>query len=91
MTDLQVQDGVVSENGQSYRVVTSTTQTVADPVTGVAMQTSSTRMWSGESLWLRIVGLVAAVVVGLLAINFVLHAAGASDVGFGAFIFSIGT
>ena len=91
MPDVQQQDRVVSEDGQNYRGVTSTTQTLADPVTGASMRTSSTRMWSGESLWIRTVGLIAAVVVVLLALDFVLHATGAANIGFGAFIFSLGT
>src|ERR1035441_2178784 len=91
MTDTQVQDRVVSDNGQSYRVLTNTTQTTSDPVTGAAMRSSSTRTWSGQSPWLGIVGLLAAIVLVLLAMDFVLHAAGGANVGVAAFIFSVGS
>jgi hypothetical protein len=91
MTDTQAQDRVVSDDGQSSRGVTNTTQTMSDPVTGAAIRSSSTRMWSGQSPWLGIVGLLAAIVLILLALDFVFHAAGANNVGFAAFIFSAGS
>ena len=91
MIDTQVQDRVETGDGQSYRGVTSTTQTTADPVTGAATRRSSTRTWSGQSPLVGIIGLMAAVVIVLLALDFIFHATGAANVGFGAFIFSAGT
>ena len=90
MADMQVQERVVSDDGQSYRGVTSTTQTISDPVTGVATQRSSTLAWSGRPLAARAVGLAAGIVVIFLAFDFIFHAAGAANVGFGAFVYSIG-
>ena len=80
---MQEQDRVVSNDGQNYRGVTSTTQTTSDPVTGAATRRSSTWAWSGRPLAARLVGLAAGIV-------FIFHAAGAANVGFGAFIFTIG-
>jgi hypothetical protein len=80
----------VSNDGQIYSGVTSTTQTTADPVTGAATSRSSTVSWSGRPLASRIVGLAAGIVFLFLGFDFIFHAAGAADVGFGAFIFSVG-
>ena len=91
MTDVQVQDRVASSDGQNYSGVTRTTQTTADPVSGAETQRSSTRMWSGRSSGVGVVWLIASVVLVLLALDFVFHATGAASVGFGAFIFSVGT
>ena len=90
MTDTQARDRVVSNDGQIYSGVTSTTQTTADPVTGAATSRSSTVSWSGRPLASRIVGLAAGIVFLFLGFDFIFHAAGAADVGFGAFIFSVG-
>ncbi len=87
---MQVQDRVVSNDGQNYRGVTSTTQTTSDPVTGAATRRSSTRAWSGRPLAARIVGLAAGIVLIFLGFDFSFHAAGAANVGFGAFIYTIG-
>ena len=87
---MQVQERVVSNDGQDYRGVTSTTQTTSDPVTGLATRRSSTRSWSGRPLAARIVGLAAGIVVIFLGFDFIFRAAGAADVGFGAFIYTIG-
>ena len=87
---MQVQDRAVSSDGQNYGGLTSTTDTTADPVTGGSTRRSSTRTWSGRSPGTTLVGLLAGVVVVLLGFDFAFHAAGASDVGFGAFIFSVG-
>jgi hypothetical protein len=91
MTDMQTRDQAVSTDGQSQSGVTSTTQTAADPVTGASMRRSTTRAWSGRSPGVEIVWLVAGVVLAFLALDFVFHAAGAHNVGFGAFVFSVGT
>jgi hypothetical protein len=87
---MQEQDRVVSNDGQNYRGVTSTTQTTSDPVTGAATRRSSTWAWSGRPLAARLVGLAAGIVFIFLGFDFIFHAAGAANVGFGAFIFTIG-
>ena len=91
MTDMQTRDQAVSIDGQSQSGVTSTTQTTADPVTGASMRRSTTRAWSGTSPAVGIVWLLAGIVLAFLALDFVFHATGASNVGFGAFVFSVGT
>ena len=83
VADMQVQERVVSNDGHDYRGVTSTTQTASDLVTGVATRRSSTRAWWGRPLAARIDGLAAGIV-------FIFRAAGAADVGFGAFVYTIG-
>jgi len=83
VADMQVQERVVSNDGHDYRGVTSTTRTASDLVTGVATRRSSTRAWWGRPLAARIDGLAAGIV-------FIFRAAGAADVGFGAFVYSSG-
>lgn len=90
MSDTQMQDRVVGNDGQTYSGVTSTTRTTSDPLTGAATSRSSTVSWSGRPLASRIVGLAAGIVFLFLAFDFIFHAAGAADVGFAAFIFAIG-
>jgi hypothetical protein len=90
MADMQVQDRVVSNDGQTYSGVTSTTQTTSDPYTGAATRRTSTSSWSGRPLAARIVGLAAGIVFILLGFDFIFHAAGAANIGFGAFIYAIG-
>jgi len=90
MTDTQVRDQAVANDGQNYSGVTSRAQTTVDPVTGATMQRSSTRAWSGTSP-VGIVWLLAGIVLALLALDFVFHATGANNVGFAAFVFSVGT
>ncbi|MGD0044954.1 MAG: hypothetical protein ABSE84_31910, partial [Isosphaeraceae bacterium] len=84
MADMQVQEQVVNNDGHDYRGVTSTTRTTSDPVTGAATQLSSTWAWSGRPLAARIVGLAAGIVFIFLGFDFIFHAAGAANVGFGA-------
>ena len=90
MADTEARDRVVSNDGQIYSGVTSTTQTTSDPVTGTAVSRSSTLSWSGRPLANRIVGLAAGIVFIFLGFDFIFRAAGAADVGFGAFVYSIG-
>ncbi len=90
MADTEVKGRVVSNDGQIYSGVTSTTQTTSDPVTGAAVSRSSTLSWSGRPLANRIVGLAAVIVFIFLGFDFIFHAAGAANVGFGAFVYSIG-
>ena len=91
MTDVQTRDQSVSTDGQNQSGVTSTTQTSADPVTGASMRRSTTRAWSGTSPAVGIVWLLAGIVLAFLALDFIFHATGANNVGFAAFVFSVGT
>jgi hypothetical protein len=91
MTDMQTRDQAVSTDGQSRSGVTSTTQTAADPVTGASMRRSTTRAWSGTSPAVGIVWLLAGIVLAFLALDFIFHVSGANNVGFAAFVFSVGT
>jgi threonine/homoserine/homoserine lactone efflux protein len=90
VADMQVQERVVSNDGHDYRGVTSTTRTASDLVTGVATRRSSTRAWWGRPLAARIVRLAAGIVFIFLGFDFIFRATGAADVGFGAFVYSIG-
>jgi hypothetical protein len=90
MADMQVNEQVVSD-GQNLSGVTSTTQTTADPATGAQMQRSTTRMWAGRSPGVELVWLIAGIVIAFLALDFIFHALGANNVGFAAFVFSVGT
>jgi hypothetical protein len=91
MTDMQTRDQAVSTDGQSQSGVTSTTQTVADPVTGASMRRSTTRAWAGTSPAVGMVWLLAGIVLAFLALDFIFHASGANNVGFAAFVFSVAT
>jgi hypothetical protein len=91
MTEMQTRDQSVSNDGQNQSGVTSTTQTSADPVTGTGMRRSTTRAWSGTSPAVGIVWLLAGIVLAFLALDFIFHATGANNVGFAAFVFSVGT
>ena len=55
------------------------------------MQRSTTRMWAGRSPGVEIVWLIAGIVIAFLALDFIFHALGANNVGFAAFVFSVGT
>lgn len=90
MADVQIHDQVV-DDGVNRSGISSTTQTTADPLTGAQVQQSSTRMWSGRAPGVELVWLVAGIVAVILAMDFIFHAAGANNVGFAAFIFSMGT
>ena len=91
MADVQVQDKVTSTDGEVQSGRVSTTQSVLDPVTGAETRQSSTHMWSGRSRAVELVWLVAGIVLVFLALDFVFHAFGANNVGFAAFVFSVGT
>jgi hypothetical protein len=90
MTDIQTEDQSVTNYGPNRTGVNTTTQTVADPATGATVRRSSTNVWSGRSPGVEIVWLVAGIVIALLALDFIFHAAGANDVGFASFIFGVG-
>jgi len=91
MTEMQTRDQSVTNDGQNQSGVTSTTQTSADPVTRASMRRSTTRAWSGTAPAVGIVWLLAGIVLAFLALDFVFHATGANNVGFAAFVFSVGT
>jgi hypothetical protein len=55
------------------------------------MRRSTTRAWSGTSPAVGIVWLLAGIVLAFLALDFIFHASGANNVGFAAFVFSVGT
>ncbi len=90
MTDMQTQDRAGTNAGPNQSRVNRTTQTNADPVTGTSTRLSTTRAWSGRAPGVEFVWLIAGIVIAFLALDFVLHAAGANDVGFAAFVFSVG-
>jgi hypothetical protein len=91
MSDVNTHDQVVTTEGQGQSGVASSTQSVADPVTGATTRQTTTRMWSGKSPGAEAVWLIAGVIVAFLALDFVFHAFGANSVGFAAFVFSVGS
>lgn len=91
MTDVQMQDQVVTSDGQAQSGVSNTTQTAANPATGAQVSRSTTRIWAGRSPGVEIVWLAAGIVLAFLALDFTFHAMGANSVGFASFVFSIGT
>lgn len=90
MTDMQTQDQAVTNYGSNRTGVNTTTETLADPATGASVRRSRTSVWSGRSPGIEFVWLIAGIVVAFLALDFIFHAAGANDVGFAAFVFSVG-
>jgi hypothetical protein len=90
MTDMRTDDQAVTNSGSNRTGVNTTTQTVADPATGASVRRSTTNVWSGRSPGIEFVWLIAGIVVAFLALDFIFHAAGANDVGFAAFVFSVG-
>jgi hypothetical protein len=90
MTDMQSQDQAVTNDGSNQTGVNRTTQTYADPATGASTSRTTTRIWSGRSPGVELVWLIAGIVIAFLALDFIFHAAGANDVGFAAFVFSVG-
>src|SRR6202035_292167 len=88
--DMQTQDQAVTDYGSNRTGVNTTTQTVADPATGASVRRSRTAVWSGRSPGIEFVWLIAGIVVAFLALDFIFHATGANDVGFAAFVFSVG-
>ncbi len=89
MTDIQTDQSVTSD-GSNRTGINTTTQTVADPATGASMRRSTTNVWSGRTPGVEIVWLIAGIVIVMLALDFIFHAAGANDVGFASFIFGVG-
>jgi hypothetical protein len=89
MTDMQ-RDQAVSNEGPNQSGVSRATETTADPVTGTSTRRSTTRAWSGRAPGVEFVWLIAGIVIAFLALDFIFHATGANDVGFAAFVFSVG-
>ena len=81
MTDMQLRDQVVNDDGSNRSGVTSTTRTTADPNTGASTQLRTVHAWSGRTPGVEIVWLVAGVVLAFLALDFIFHATGANKVG----------
>jgi len=90
MTDVQSRDQAVTNDGSNQTGVNRTTQTYADPATGASTSRTTTRVWSGRSPGVEFVWLIAGIVIAFLALDFIFHAAGANDVGFASFVFSVG-
>src|ERR1700722_28821 len=90
MTDMQTRDQAVTNDGSNQTGVNRTTQTYADPATGASTSRTTTRGWSGRSPGVEFVWLIAGIVIAFLALDFIFHAAGANDVGFASFVFSVG-
>jgi hypothetical protein len=91
MTDTTTQDqALVSNYGDNQSALNRTTQTTVDPVTGASTRQSTTRGWSGRAPGAEFVWLIAGVVLTMLGLDFVLRATGANNVGFAAFVFSVG-
>src|ERR1700747_2640416 len=90
MTDMQTRDQAVSNEGPNQTGVSRTTETTADPVMGTSTRRTTTRAWSGRAPGVEFVWLIAGIVIAFLAIAFIFRATGANDVGFAAFVFSVG-
>ncbi len=90
MTEMQSRDQAVTNDGSNQTGVNRTTQSYADPATGASTSRTTTRVWSGRSPGVEFVWLIAGIVIAFLALDFVFHASGANDVGFAAFVFSVG-
>jgi hypothetical protein len=90
MTDMQTQDKAVTGAGSTQTGVNRTVQTTSDPVTGASTRQSTTRAWTGKAPGIEFVWLIAGILIAFLALDFVFHAAGANNVGFAAFVFSVG-
>jgi hypothetical protein len=88
VTDVQVQDRVASENGQSPRGTKSTAPVAADHSSRAATRTAWT--WSGRSL-IRLVELAAVLALACLTLDFVFHAIGALNIGFAGLTFTVGS
>jgi hypothetical protein len=90
MTDMRTQDQSVTDYGSNRTGVNTTTETTADPATGMSVRRSNTSVWSGKSPGVEFVWLIAGIVVVFLALDFIFHATGGNNVGFAAFVFTVG-
>ena len=89
MTDVEVQDPVVSLNGKSARSMQDATP-MAPPPGRTAPHTGWTRRRSGR-LVIRVVELAAVVVLAFLALDFAFRAIGALNIGFAGLTFTVGS
>jgi len=90
MSDMQTQDQALTSAGSTQSGVNRTIQTTSDPVTGASTRQSTTRAWTGKAPGIELVWLIAGILITFLALDFIFHAAGANNVGFAAFVFSVG-
>jgi hypothetical protein len=90
VTDVPVQDPVVSLNGKSAGGMTDTTPTAADPPSRTLTHPARTHTWSGRSL-IRVVELAVLVALAFLTLDFVFHAIGALNMGFAGLTFTVGS
>ena len=65
-------------------------QTLVDPHTGSTTVARRTSMWSGRDLALDLLWFVMGVIALFLAGDFIFHLAGANDIGFVKFVYSVG-
>jgi len=90
VTDLQVQDRVAGNGGQSEHGATQRAPAAANPPTQVAIRRSSPSTFSGRSL-IRLVELAVIVTLACLTLDFVFHATGALNVGVAGVAYSTGS
>jgi hypothetical protein len=90
MTDVQVQDRVAAQDGQSPHPITSTAPVAPAPSYRAAPTTPWPHTWSGRSV-IRLVELAAVVALAFLTLDFVFHAIGALNIGFAALTFTVGS
>lgn len=90
MTDVQVQDRVAAQDGQSPHPITSTAPVAPAPSYRAAPPTPWPHTWSGRSV-IRLVELAAVVALAFLTLDFVFHAIGALNIGFAALTFTVGS
>ena len=88
----EIQQGkVVSSDGNNNSSTTSTSQLHEDPITGTTIRNSSTLVRTGKGMGVDIIWLLAGIVLAFLALDFIFQAAGANNVGFASFIYSVGS
>jgi hypothetical protein len=85
-----VKDQTIADSGDTRSVSSFSAQTTVDPATGSSITTRHTNVWSGQELPLALLWFVAGVIVLFLAGDFVFHLAGANNVGFASFVYSVG-
>ena len=91
MDTKQTLDQTTNNDGETYSGVRKTSSIVTDPATGTNVRQTNTQIWSGRNSGREIIWLCAGIVLAFLALDFILHAAGATSVGFAAVIFGVGS
>ncbi|MGC8460371.1 MAG: hypothetical protein ACP5OR_00805 [Candidatus Dormibacteria bacterium] len=91
MTEQQITEKVTNTATPNNESTTTSRREGYSQNQGARMQVRTPHIWSGKSPVAEFIWLVAGVVIIFLALDFVFHAAGANNVGFAAFVFSIGT